>query len=564
MCGILGGFGQTFLSEDVSMLRHRGPDSSGFVNDGTVSLGHTRLSIQDLSNTGCQPLTSQDGNVVIVYNGEIYDYAQQKADLVTSGYSFKGHSDTEFILNLYLRDGFDMIAKLNGIFAFAIWDKRSKELFLARDGLGVTPLYHCESDDSFIFASELKLLFTNSKLNRKINYEAVASHLTYLWCPSPVTMLEGISKLEPGYALVVKDGAIKKKWCFYDLPYNSSLSKISETDAITETRRLVSQGVERQLISDVPVGAFLSGGLDSSAVVAFAKHHMPDKKIQTFSIDLQGEGVRSEGTVDDLPYAQRVAKHLDVDLNVVSVGPEIINDLEKMIYHLDEPQVDPAALNVLHISKLARQHGIKVLLSGAGGDDIFTGYRRHYALMQEQYWSWLPGGARNMLSCLSTKIPVSNHIIRRFAKSIHYSNLNGNKRIASYFYWLNPELIYDVLIPQFNNALLNYDVASPLMKTLERMPEDIHPLNKMLYLEAKHFLTDHNLNYTDKMGMAEGVEIRVPLLDPDLINFSASLPINYKQRGREGKWIFKKAMENMLPNDVIYRPKTGFGTPLRY
>jgi len=253
-----------------------------------------------------------------------------------------------------------------------------------------------------------------------------------------------------------------------------------------------------------------------------------------------------------------------VDLNVVTVGPEIIDNLERMIYHLDEPQADPAPLNVLKISKFAREQGIKVLLSGAGGDDIFTGYRRHYALMQERYWSWLPYPFRSLLSTAAKCLPVSNHVLRRISKAFQYAGLDNDRRLTSYFYWLNPELVHDVLAPGVISKMSEYDVASPMLRTLDELLGGVHPLNKMLYLEAKHFLADHNLNYTDKMGMAEGVEIRVPLLDPDLIAFATSLPVDYKQRGRTGKWIFKKAMEGILPKDVIYRPKTGFAAPLRY
>jgi len=231
---------------------------------------------------------------------------------------------------------------------------------------------------------------------------------------------------------------------------------------------------------------------------------------------------------------------------------------------LDEPQADPAPLNVLRISKFAREQGIKVLLSGAGGDDIFAGMRRHYALMQERYRSWLPYPFRSMLSTAANCVPASNHALRRISKAFQYAGLDHDRRLTSYFYWLNPELVHDVLAPGIISRVADYDVATPMLRTLDELPDGVHPLNKMLYLEAKHFLVDHNLNYTDKMGMAEGVEVRVPLLDPDVVAFASSLPVDYKQRGHMGKWIFKKAMEGILPKEVIYRPKTGFAAPLRY
>lgn len=457
-----------------------------------------------------------------------------------------------------------MLSKLNGIFAFAIWDKQKDELFIARDGLGVKPFYYTISPDGFMFASEIKALLVNKNIERSLNSRAVASHLTYLWSPSPDTMLNGVYKLEPGHAIVVRNSEVKKKWCFYDQQYNEHLHYISERDAIKQCRDLVSQSVQRQLLSDVPLGAFLSGGLDSSAIVAFAKKNKIDQEFQAFTIDLQNLGAKSEGTIDDLPYARKAADFLGVDLKVIKVGSEITCDLEKMIYYLDEPQADPAALNVLHISKLAQENGIKVMLSGAGGDDIFTGYRRHYALLQERYWSWMPSNIRSMLGRGAQSLTNSNHTTRRLSKAFQYAGYEHTRRLASYFYWLNPEFLHDVLSPNLNAELSGYDVSSPILATLERLQGDTHPLNQLLYLESKHFLADHNLNYTDKMGMAEGVEIRVPLLDPDLVAFAAGLPVHYKQRGRTGKWIFKKAMEGILPNDIIYRPKTGFGAPLRY
>jgi len=564
MCGIVGGYGCLEHQQLTSIMNHRGPDDTGHFVDGAVFLGHTRLSIQDLSDAGHQPLKASDESAIIVYNGEIYNTDELRAGLAADGFIFRGHSDTEIILNLYLKLGVKLLDRLNGIFAFAIWDRRTSELFLARDGLGVKPLYYTNENSKFMFASELKALLVDPALSRSINTRSVVNHLTYLWSPYPDTMLEGISKLEPGHAIIVREGAITRKWRFYDLPYSPALVHITEDEAIEETRRLISQAVQRQMISDVPLGAFLSGGLDSSAVVAFAKQHFPDQKLQTFSIDLQGMSACSEGLVDDLPYARRVADHLGVQLNVITVGSEIINDLERMIYHLDEPQADPAPLNVLRISKFAREQGIKVLLSGAGGDDIFTGYRRHYALMQERYWSWLPYPVRSMLSTAAQCLPASNHVVRRISKAFQYAGLDNERRLISYFYWLNPELIHDILSPSIKSKMADYDVACPMLRTLDELPDGVHPLNKMLYLEAKHFLADHNLNYTDKMGMAEGVEVRVPLLDPDLVAFATSLPVDYKQRGRTGKWIFKKAMEGILPIDVIYRPKTGFAAPLRY
>jgi len=571
MCGISGfsgKFDRTLLSRMNDTIAHRGPDDSGvwFHQKSSTGLAHRRLSIIDLSPQGHQPMWDSTNTVVIVFNGEIYNYRELREQLLKQGYSFKSQTDTEVLLNLYLRDSTEMLSHLNGIFAFAIWDTRSEALFLARDGVGVKPFYYTENKKGFLFASELKALLAEPSVERTIDPQAIQYYLTYLWCPAPHTPLESVKKLEPGYALIVKDGQIRRHWQFYDLPYHQSIEPISSEEAIVQVRQHLEQAVKRQMVADVPVGAFLSGGLDSSAVVSFARQYAPEQRLQCFTIGFEGKDAEtSDGMTADLPYARKVAKHLNVDLHVVQPGPEMIDQLEKMIWLLDEPQADPAPLHVLLISQLAREYGIKVLLSGAGGDDIFSGYRRHFALMQEKYWNWMPGVLRRRIASATHHIPVSNSLGRRVAKAFQYADLNGDDRIASYFFWINPGLLFPLYGSMLKDQLISSAHPSyPLHSALSNLPEDTPPLNRMLYLEGKYFLADHNLNYTDKMGMGAGVEIRVPLLDPDLISLATRLPVEYKQRGRIGKWIFKKAMEPYLPSEVIYRPKTGFGAPLRY
>jgi asparagine synthase (glutamine-hydrolysing) len=297
-------------------------------------------------------------------------------------------------------------------------------------------------------------------------------------------------------------------------------------------------------------------------VVAFARRYSKEK-LQCFTIAIQGYENEMEGNVADLPYARKVAAHLGVDLHTVTVGPDMIDHLKEMIYFLDEPQADPAPINAMLICKLAREHGIKVLLSGAGGDDIFSGYRRHRAIMQEPRWSWLPVQFRQGLRLLSQKLPANASLPRRIRKAFEYARLNGAEHLASYFYWLDPHGAGELLSPELRRQVADGAVPLPLIQALERLPELASDLSRMLYLEGKFFLPDHNLNYTDKMSMSQGVEVRVPLLDKDLVALAARLPDKMKQRGATGKWIFKKAMEPYLPHDVIYRPKTGFGAPLR-
>jgi asparagine synthase (glutamine-hydrolysing) len=360
--------------------------------------------------------------------------------------------------------------------------------------------------------------------------------------------------------MVIQEGKVNKKWCFYTNALLQQISDISISDAKIAVRNSVKTAVERQMVADVPVGTFLSGGLDSSAIAAFAKNMIGNEKLKCFTISVDDKAAKKEGIAADLPYAQRVAKHLGVDLLTVHVGPEMADELETMIYHLDEPQADPASLNTLFISRLARKHGIKVLLSGAGGDDIFTGYRRHRALMMERYWSYFPISIRRVMPIIAKRLPDSPNSFRRIAKAFRYADLDGDSRIASYFNWLDPNIANKLLSVELRAEL---PFINLLEKSLSDVSKNMPALNRMLYLEQKHYLADHTLNYTDKMSMAAGVEVRVPLLDPDLVELAARLPIQYKQHGKEGKWIFKKAMEGILPNDIIYRPKTGFGAPIR-
>ncbi len=321
------------------------------------------------------------------------------------------------------------------------------------------------------------------------------------------------------------------------------------------------QAVHRQMVADVPVGAFLSGGLDSSSVVAFARELNPD--IRCFSIDTVGD--LEEGATDDLPYARRVAQHLGVSLDVVQIDVNsMASDLEGMVAQLDEPLADPAPLNVLYISQLARKNGIKVLLSGTGGDDLFTGYRRHRALQAEHYWSWLPLGLRSGMRQMTSRLDQHRAWTRRLAKLFDGAAMDGDARTINYFRWSREVELLGLYTPEFRHAVAGELASAPMLDFLRPLPASVSPLERMLALEQRFFLADHNLIYTDKMSMASGVEVRVPFLDLDLVEFAARIPTSLKQRGREGKWVLKKAMEPYLPHDVIYRPKTGFGAPLRH
>ncbi|MBT5101381.1 MAG: asparagine synthase (glutamine-hydrolyzing), partial [Planctomycetes bacterium] len=449
----------------------------------------------------------------------------------------------------------------NGIFAFALWDSRKQALLIARDALGVKPLYYAELNGLFAFASEIKALLQLVPEVRELDVAALHRYLSFLWCPGEGTPLKEVRKLGPGEALWVRAGYVERSWTWYQLPVFRRVSAdLDKTSALAGTTSHLRQAVQRQMVADVPLGAFLSGGLDSSAIVAFAREINPD--IHCFTIE--SVGGQEEGATDDLPYARKVAQHLGVPLEVVSIDANLMaGDLERMVGQLDEPLADPAPLNVLYISQLARKQGIKVLLSGAGGDDLFTGYRRHRAVQAERYWRWLPNKARKGLAQVTTGLDQRRALTRRVAKLFSGAALEGDEHLVEYFRWAREADLLALYTQETRQALGAELAATPMLDFLLPLSASTAALDRTLALEQRFFLTDHNLTYTDKMSMAVGVEVRVPFLDLDLVDFAARIPLGLKQRGSEGKWILKKAMEPYLPPEVIYRPKSGFGAPLR-
>jgi asparagine synthase (glutamine-hydrolysing) len=591
MCGIVGFQGDyehELLEAMTLSVAHRGPDGHGTVVracDGMrTGMGHRRLAIIDLSDAGCQPMTvapdaagGMQSGLTLVFNGEIYNYRELRAELCAAGHVFRTATDSEVLLHLYEQAGVDMLSRLNGIFAFAIHDARPAgrpagvergALFIARDQVGIKPLYFAETPRGLLFGSELKALLCDRGLPREIDPVAVHQTLAYLWTPAPRTMLTSVRKLEPGFALIAAAGRVVRKWCHYDVPVTGERDPMAFEDSARALAQHLDTAVRRQLVADVPVGAYLSGGLDSSAVVAMMRRAQPGAPITCFTIGFRDD-LESHDNPPDLPYARRVARHLGVDLVEIVMEPSAIHRLPEMVALLDEPQADPAPINALLIAERARAMGIPVLLSGAGGDDLFSGYRRHRALSFERAWRGLPRPVRQGMQALANAAASgkgrgqSRPAIRRLAKMFAYAGEAEDRRLVSYFWWSTEQLRRGLYADGFAERLGDVDTAAPLLESLARIPHERDPLQRMLYLETKHFLADHNLNYTDRAGMAVGVEVRVPLLDVDLVRFATRVPAEFKQRGPVGKAVFKRAMEPYLPKDVIYRPKSGFGAPVR-
>lgn len=569
MCGIAGYLVQNesvrlsqWLQSCALTLAHRGPDDTGFYIDNFhgIGLAHTRLAILDVSHLGHQPMATVDCRWHLVFNGEIYNYPELRQQLQAAGVEFRSHTDTEVLLALWQQQGSACLSKLNGMFAFAIWDSQLHELVVVRDQSGIKPLFWAQVPQGLIFASEVKALTPFLPSLTEIQADVLLRQLSYLWCPGPDTLHPSIKSLEPGSLLQCRPGepVTISRWSAVIPPFRPQLN--DREAAIHSTLEQLRLSVHRQMVSDVPLGSFLSGGLDSSAIVALARER--DSTLKCFTI--VNSGPAEAGFVDDLPYARRVASYLGVSLTEVSIQPgDLASDLRWLLNQLDVPVADPSSLNVFQVCRAARSQGIKVLLSGAGGDDLFTGYRRHLALEAEALWGWWPHSLRRGLRIASGRLSQRYPLGRRLARTFELADADPDQRLIHYFRWGTPDRLRHLLSDPMQRQLHDLAASVPLQNWLSQLPSGLSRLQQMLALEQRFFLADHNLHYTDAMSMAAGVEVRVPFLDTDLLAFTWRLPDRFKQRRRCGKWVLKQAMSGLLPADVIYRPKTGFGAPLR-
>ena len=570
MCGIagfVGNFNARLLGQMHRVMAHRGPDGDGIWTDtrAGVGLAHRRLSIIDLSEAAAQPMPSADGRYVIVFNGEIYNFKELAEDLKVKGYKFNANSDTAILMPLFDTYGPAMVEKLSGIFAFAIWDKKDKSLFLARDHLGIKPLYYTQTESGLLFASEMKSLLQSPEVKREVDQEALFSYISYLWSPGAHTLLKGVHKLLPGHYMQVK-GQHMEQTRWYQPP-QAPLVKgkpvYDDKKTPKDLLNLLDDVVADQMVADVPVGAFLSGGLDSSSVVASMAKAVPDPStLETFCISFTGADGQSEGFGQDIIYAKEVSEKLGVSLNEVKMTSASLEHLPETIFHLDEPQADPAPIYVKAICDQARSQNITVMMSGTGGDDVFSGYRRHVVMnLKEKLDDYMPQFARKAAAGILRAVPAPAILHRRLTRLSRLLETSQNEALIAAYYYTEPAVLRQVLSNDLRLAYAERK-ADHLESTLDECKGQ-HLLNRQLYMELFGFLPDHNLNYTDKLSMASGIEVRVPLLDPRLLDFAADLPPHMKMTGQEGKLILKQAMEDRLPKHVIYRSKAGFGAPIR-
>ena len=559
MCGIsgyIGDFPTDLISHMNRSISHRGPDHSGVERFDFGAVGHVRLSIIDLTSASNQPFISDCGRYFIVYNGEIYNFLDLRRKLELSGESFRSSGDAEVLLKLWVNQRDKCLELLDGIFAFAIVDKEEATISLVRDQFGIKPLYYSQCDEGIIFSSEIKSILQHVGVSRQLNRTAIARTLCFLWSPGSETVLENVKKVLPGEMIVLqKSGPIERNKYFSPPSYKPLLNK---RESVTRLRKVMKDSVESQLLADVEIGAFLSGGLDSSLICAIAKDSRPDFK-SVFSVSASSQDNYQKEFVDDLPYAEKVAGMLDLNLNLVSTDVDMVSSLPEALFYLDEPQADPAILNAFSICQLASQKGIKVLLSGAGGDDLYSGYRRHYALKLATRLDWVPDPLRKAVAFFSGLFSTTHRFGRKLAKFSRMLELDENERVLELFSWADQETVKALFRKGSGEEVL--EINSVFRAHIET--SNVNSIEKCLLLDRDFFLVDHNLNYTDKMSMAHGVEVRVPFVGHRHVDLAAKIPTKIKQSGATGKWVLKKAAEKWLSKDIIYRPKTGFGAPLR-
>lgn len=565
MCGICGivlsqeGWTEEktrLLGKMTASLAHRGPDATGIWTGNGVGLGHRRLSIIDLI-TGSQPMTNEDGSIVIVFNGEIYNFRELRHRLQEKGHIFRTFSDTEVIIHLYEEKGADCVQELRGMFAFAVWDESRKRLFLARDRVGKKPLFYTCFGNEFLFASEIKAILQNEQLPRRVNTEALDDFLTYQYVPPPGTIYENIFKLPPGHTLVFSPATgqvqINRYW---HLSYTPKL-QVTEKEAAAELLAILREAVRLRLESDVPLGAFLSGGIDSSTVVGLMSELM-NESVNTFSIGFENEAY------NELPYARIVAQRFRTNHREFTVRPEALSVLPQIVWHFDEPFGDSSAVPTFYVAKICREH-VKVALTGDGGDESFAGYERYVGNKLVRLYSRLPYPFRRHIiqkAVTSLPEPLSNSLWVRRLRWLNQLSLAGSAHL-----YLQSMMIFNAeqrsrLYPAVLAETLRRRSAEEYMLRYYTAPEVREEIDRMLYSDVMTYLPGDLLVKVDRMAMAHGLETRCPFLDHELMEYAASLPGNFKLRGLTLKYLLKKAALTILPREVIFRPKQGFGVPV--
>lgn len=560
MCGIFGIYLASpdrvvelgVLEAMGAAIRHRGPDDDGFLVDGPLGLGMRRLSIIDLK-TGHQPIHNEDGSVQVVLNGEIYNYRELAQRLLEQGHHLYTASDTEVIVHLFEEYGRSCVDHLRGMFAFALWDRKSRTLMLARDRLGIKPLYYSQTPAGVIFGSELKSILEFPGFRREISLTALRAYLRYGYVPEPLAIFEGVLKLAPGHVAIVRDGRTVAVSSYWDsAPFFEAPREVPSEEALCEQLRTeLADAVRSHLVSDVPLGAFLSGGIDSSLVVAFMAREL-GRSVKTFSIGFEEDGF------NELPYARLTAALLGTDHHELIVRPESVDLIERIAAHFDEPFADPSAIPTYLVSRLAREQ-VKVVLSGDGGDELFAGYDRYTVDRRRAGYDRLTTlGAAGLARWISQRLPETAPG-KNYLFNISLSRMDRYVDSVSHF------------APLRQRALLSEGLTAtglagnpdPFAPHISRSRLLDFP-TRLQYLDLETYLPGVILTKVDRMSMAHSLEARVPLLDHVLVEFAARIPSHYMLRGDTTKYILKRALEGVLPPEILNREKQGFAVPLRH
>jgi asparagine synthase (glutamine-hydrolysing) len=563
ICGIVGVSDRSSIELMTSTLSHRGPDDFGvklFDSSGTA-LGHRRLSILDLSPLGHQPMTDTEGRYWLTYNGEIYNYLEVRNDLSAKGYRFKSNSDTEVIIYAYKEWGAECLRRLNGMFAFAIWDEHTRTLFAARDRLGIKPFYYWHNKGEFVFASEIKALLKSGRVQAEIDYEALYTPARYQVPPN--TGFKNVCKLPPGHYLTLKNGAldIRRYWTIDPCCEITDLEKA--TDALDA---LVQDTVQMQMLSDVPIGLLLSGGLDSSLLLSLMSKKNSEP-VNTFTVTFGTKDQKHEQMADDGKYARAVAKLFRSNHTEIEIDPNIVDLLPKMMWHMDEPLSDPAAINTFLLCQTARSHGVVVVLNGMGADEICGGYRTYMAcLLSERYQQFVPELGQKLIKGVVDRLPAATaqqgfRTVRWAKRFLSFAALPQSSRFMAS--GTMPPAEYHALFKSATNGH-SFDstaYARSLRNTLER--ENLPYLVRMCLTDTSSFMADLNLLYSDKSTMAASVEGRPPFTDHRIVEYMFSTDPSLRIRGMQQKFLLKKVAERHLPKDIVYRSKSPFGAPLR-
>ncbi len=560
MCGIAGFISRTsensetreaLLDSMCRVITHRGPDEQGTVVVGKAAMGMRRLSIIDLT-TGQQPIYNNDRSKLIVFNGEIYNFKELKTDLEAHGYKFRTNSDTETIIHAYEKYGADCVQRLRGMFAFAIWDEREQSLFIARDRVGKKPLFYTvTAEGEFVFGSEMKVLLEHGGVKREIDHGALDAYLTFGYVPEEMCIFKGVQKLEPGHFLIFKNGEVRTER-YWDFDYSREQLSASEDEIAANLLDKLRDAVGVRLMSEVPLGAFLSGGVDSSAVVGLMSQIL-DQPVKTFSIGF------NEDSFDELKYARFAAEHFKTDHHEFILTPDFVDIVDDLVWHFDEPFADPSSLPTYMISKLAREH-VTVILSGDGGDELFAGYTRYVTESNQGALASLPRAVRqNLIRPLSEILPHGTRG-KNYLYNISLDDAGRYIDSISHFNGPRKRMLYSAGVKSKMNGSM--ELGEKLFQKITANMKSGDPVENLLYLDSKTYLPGDILTKVDRMSMASSIEARSPLLDHKLIEYVTRIPSKLKLKGNETKYIFKKAVEGFVPSEILYREKQGFGVPI--